>query len=86
MVNASRKMDREDSSSTYAPERALEDIPAIKHAEELFLNSAMAESEEYCLSLDPRKCVKPPRPSVCRLSDCFISGTESGCMLLLDTV
>ncbi|KAI5118784.1 hypothetical protein M0805_005014 [Coniferiporia weirii] len=39
----------------YAPDRALEDIPGIKHALELFLASHMLESEQYCHTRDPTK-------------------------------
>ncbi|KAL5496106.1 hypothetical protein ACEPAH_3023 [Sanghuangporus vaninii] len=42
-------------SSDYTPEKALDDLPAIRHAEALFLDSKMVESEQYCLELDPRK-------------------------------
>ncbi|KAH8108397.1 hypothetical protein DFH11DRAFT_1634250 [Phellopilus nigrolimitatus] len=40
---------------TYSPDKALDDIPAIKYAEYLFLNSNMVESEQFCLKADPRK-------------------------------
>lgn len=42
-------------SPEYIPERALDDLPAIRYAEALFLDSKMVESEEYCLELDPEK-------------------------------
>ncbi|EJD05281.1 uncharacterized protein FOMMEDRAFT_18880 [Fomitiporia mediterranea MF3/22] len=43
------------SARSYSPEKALDDLPAIKHAEYLFLNSNMVESERYCIELDPRR-------------------------------
>ncbi|KLO18667.1 hypothetical protein SCHPADRAFT_993336 [Schizopora paradoxa] len=42
-------------SKQYSPELALADLPAIKYAAALFLNSSMIDSENYCLSVDPRK-------------------------------
>ncbi|TDL14779.1 hypothetical protein BD410DRAFT_796945 [Rickenella mellea] len=39
----------------YSQESALKDLPAIKHAEALFLNSQMDEAEAYCLKVDPNK-------------------------------
>ncbi len=39
----------------YDPNEALDDIPGVAHALELFLNSHMFESEEYCLQSDPKK-------------------------------
>lgn len=39
----------------YSPDRALDDLPAIKYAAALFLDSHMVESEEYCLKADPQK-------------------------------
>ena len=50
-------MDKFRHLPLYTQDNALADIPAIKHAEDLFLNSAMVESEEYCLRLDPKKYV-----------------------------
>lgn len=42
-------------SKQYSRELALDDLPAIKYAAALFLNSSMVESEEYCMKVDPRK-------------------------------
>ncbi|KII86100.1 hypothetical protein PLICRDRAFT_56563 [Plicaturopsis crispa FD-325 SS-3] len=42
-------------AGSYSPERALEDLPAIKYAAALFLNSSMVESEEYCDQIDPKR-------------------------------
>ncbi|KAL6303867.1 hypothetical protein BKA93DRAFT_318154 [Sparassis latifolia] len=40
---------------TYTQESALDDLPAIKYAMSLFLNSDMVEAEQYCDELDPNK-------------------------------
>ena len=37
----------------YRPEDALEDIPGLQHALQLFLEGRMMESEEYCRGMDP---------------------------------
>lgn len=42
-------------SEHYSPELALDDLPAIKYAAALFLNSSMVESENYCMKVDPRR-------------------------------
>ncbi|TEB19564.1 hypothetical protein FA13DRAFT_1844951 [Coprinellus micaceus] len=39
----------------YRPEEALEDIPGLQHALQLFLESRMMESEEYCRRMDERQ-------------------------------
>ncbi|THG96567.1 hypothetical protein EW145_g7756 [Phellinidium pouzarii] len=39
----------------YCVDNALDDLPAIKYAEYLFLNSNMVESEQYCLDIDSQK-------------------------------
>ena len=41
----------------YTPDRALEDLPVVKHALNLFLASHMVESEQYLLGCDPKKFV-----------------------------
>ena len=41
--------------SAYVQEDAVADIPAIKHAERLFLDSKMLEAEKYCLKVDPNR-------------------------------
>jgi hypothetical protein len=41
----------------YTPQEALDDIPGVSHALELFLASHMVESEEYCHKMDENKCV-----------------------------
>lgn len=43
------------TSEQYSPERALDDLPAIKFAAALFLNSSMIKSENYCMKVDPRQ-------------------------------
>ncbi|KAI5118785.1 hypothetical protein M0805_005015 [Coniferiporia weirii] len=43
------------ASGEYSADRALDDLPAIKYAEYLFLNSNMVESEQYCIDVDPQK-------------------------------
>jgi len=40
----------------YKPEEALEDIPGVRYALEIFLSSHMLESEEYCNKADEIKC------------------------------
>ena len=40
----------------YSPTSALDDIPGIAYALDLFLKSLMVESEEYCHASDPKKC------------------------------
>lgn len=40
----------------YSPSSALDDIPGIAYALDLFLKSRMVESEEYCNTSDPKKC------------------------------
>jgi hypothetical protein len=42
---------------TYTHSMALSDLPAIKHAAALFLNSKMIESEAYCNEYDPKRSV-----------------------------
>ena len=39
----------------YTHDRALEDLPGVKHALDLFLASHMVESEEFCHESDPKK-------------------------------
>ena len=41
----------------YSPTSALDDIPGIAYALDLFLKSLMVESEDYCHASDPKKCV-----------------------------
>ncbi|PBK76181.1 hypothetical protein ARMSODRAFT_950584 [Armillaria solidipes] len=41
--------------SPYSPKDALDDIPGVAHALDLFLASKMVESEEYCDKTDPKK-------------------------------
>ena len=41
----------------YNPLEALNDIPGISHALDLFLASHMLESEDYCNKSDDKKCV-----------------------------
>jgi hypothetical protein len=41
----------------YSHDTALDDIPGISYALDLFLKSLMVESEEYCHRSDPKKCV-----------------------------
>jgi hypothetical protein len=41
----------------YSHTSALDDIPGIAYALDLFLKSLMVESEEYCHTSDPKKCV-----------------------------
>ncbi|KAG7451588.1 uncharacterized protein BT62DRAFT_984650 [Guyanagaster necrorhizus] len=41
--------------SPYSPKDALDDIPGVAHALDLFLASRMVESEEYCDKTDPNK-------------------------------
>lgn len=43
--------------SPYSPKDALDDIPGVAHALDLFLASKMIESEEYCDKTDPKKLV-----------------------------
>ena len=50
-------------SANYVPENALDDLLAIKHAEYLFINSYMVESEEYCDKVEPKKSVLCILPS-----------------------
>ncbi|EJF58913.1 hypothetical protein BD309DRAFT_970426 [Dichomitus squalens] len=40
--------------TSYRPENALDDIPAISYALHVFLRSHMVESEEFCKEYDPR--------------------------------
>ena len=40
----------------YTHASALDDIPGIAYALNLFLNSLMVESEGYCHTSDPKKC------------------------------
>jgi hypothetical protein len=45
----------------YVPEEtALEDIPGVAYALDLFLASHMVESEDYCHQMDPNKSVIRP--------------------------
>ncbi|EPQ57674.1 hypothetical protein GLOTRDRAFT_74595 [Gloeophyllum trabeum ATCC 11539] len=39
----------------YSPEHALDDIPGVRYALDLFLASHMLESEKYCDECDPKK-------------------------------
>ena len=39
----------------YNPTEALDDIPGIKHAFDLFIASQMLEAEEYCNQSDEKK-------------------------------
>lgn len=39
----------------YTPSDALEDIPGVAHALDLFLKSKMVESEDFCHSNDPKE-------------------------------
>ena len=39
----------------YTPSDALEDIPGVAHALDLFLKSKMVESEDFCHSNDPNE-------------------------------
>ena len=51
---------------TYTQDRALEDLPGIRHALETFLQSHMLESEQFCHDSDPKKyvsCVPEESPS-----------------------
>ena len=41
----------------YNPQEALDDIPGIKYAMDLFLASRMIEAEDYCNTSDEKKCV-----------------------------
>jgi hypothetical protein len=41
----------------YNDQEALDDIPGLSYALELFLSSHMVESEEYCHKMDETKCV-----------------------------
>jgi hypothetical protein len=41
----------------YSQASALDDIPGIAYALDLFLKSLMVESEEHCHTSDPKKCV-----------------------------
>ena len=41
----------------YSHASALDDIPGIAYALNLFLKSLMVESEEHCHKSDPKKCV-----------------------------
>jgi len=43
----------------YSQASALDDIPGVAHALDLFLKSLMVESEEYCHTSDPKKCAIP---------------------------
>ncbi|KAF9446913.1 hypothetical protein P691DRAFT_803254 [Macrolepiota fuliginosa MF-IS2] len=42
-------------SQPYKPEEALDDIPGVSYALEIFLSSHMLESEEYCHKMDETK-------------------------------
>jgi hypothetical protein len=42
----------------YDDNAALDDIPGVSYALEMFLASHMVESEEYCHKSDPQKCVE----------------------------
>lgn len=42
---------------SYAPDKALEDLPGIAYALHLFLASHMIECEDYCNTVDPTKYV-----------------------------
>jgi hypothetical protein len=45
-------------SGEYVPgENALDDLPGITYALDLFLASHMVESEDFCHKMDPPKCV-----------------------------
>lgn len=46
------------TAADYDIDAALDDIPAIKHASSLFLDSKMIEAEQYCLKVDPQKYVE----------------------------
>jgi hypothetical protein len=43
-------------SGSYSPTRALDDLPGVHYALELFLASQMVESENFCDASDPKKC------------------------------
>lgn len=45
-----------DVARPYEPEEALEDLPGVHYALEVFLSSHMLESEEYCNEADEIKC------------------------------
>ena len=51
----------------YSHDKALDDIPGIAYALDLFLKSQMVESEEYCHRSDPKKCVIVVPPNYCDL-------------------
>lgn len=40
----------------YRPEDALDDLPGVSYALEMFLASHMVESEDYCHKSDEKKC------------------------------
>lgn len=44
----------------YSHASALDDIPGVAYALDLFLKSLMVESEEHCHTSDPKKCVATP--------------------------
>jgi hypothetical protein len=46
--------------SPYDPQNACDDLPSITYALNLFLDSYMVESEEYCNEVDPEKYVSSP--------------------------
>ena len=56
---------------TYSPKDALDDLPGVSYALQLFLESHMLESEEYCHKSDPKKSAIPLQ--VRSDSDCFAS-------------
>jgi hypothetical protein len=44
----------------YSPKDAIEDVPFAYHAINLFVTSAMVESQEYVRRADPRVCISSP--------------------------
>lgn len=52
---AAEAMPPQRMAGPYTQDRALEDIPGIRHALEIFLQSHMVESEQFCHDSDPKK-------------------------------